>query len=86
MPHHASAKKRVRQTKTRTVRNRAQNSEMRTAMKSLRLAIADGKKKEALAILPKVQSLLAGLAKKRIIKKNTAGRRLSRPVIQISKL
>lgn len=39
MANHASALKRVRQTRARTARNRATKSQLRTAIKKLRVAI-----------------------------------------------
>ena len=42
MANHVSALKRVRQTRTRTLRNRANASRLRTALKKLRVAIEAG--------------------------------------------
>ncbi len=86
MPHHQSAKKRVRQTKTRTILNRTHSSTTKTAIKKMRLAISDGNKAEASKLLPTIQSLLARLAKKGIVKSNTAARKTSRLTAQINKL
>lgn len=47
MANHASAKKRIRQTKKRTARNRAQRTQVRTAVKAVRAAIEDGNKSAA---------------------------------------
>ena len=54
MAHHLSAKKRIRQNIKRNARNRQYRTYMRTRIKKLRLLIADGKKEEAVALLPKV--------------------------------
>ena len=86
MPQHQSAKKRVRQTKARTALNRSQESSARSAVKKMRTAISQGKKEEALKVLPLVQSRLALLAKKGIIKPNTAARKASRLAIQANRL
>ena len=86
MPHHKSAKKRVRQTKVRTLLNRISSSTSRTAIKKLRLAITHKDKTEALKLLSMTQSLLARLAKRGIIKPNTAARKTSRLASQVDKI
>ncbi len=69
MANHKSALKRIRQTKTRTDRNRYQHKTTRNAVKSLR---ATTDKKEAGTLLPLVSSMLDKLAKRNIIHKNKA--------------
>ena len=86
MPHHKSAKKRVRQDIRRTERNKSQNSKMKTFVKKIRTAISEKNKEEALKTFPVVQALLDRLAKKGYIKSETAARRNSRLATQISKL
>ena len=86
MPHHKSAKKRVRQTKVRTARNVSLLSETRTAIKKVRLAITEKDKTTAATLLTNAQSLLAKLAKKGVIKQNTAARKTSRLTGQIKGL
>ena len=78
MPHHKSAKKRVRQTETRTMRNKIKTTQARSAEKKLRGLVAEGNKDEAVKLLPTAQSLFAKMAKKGIIKPNTAARKASR--------
>lgn len=86
MPHHKSAKKRVRQTTRRTERNKSQNSQMKTFVKKVRTAIEEKNKEEALKNLPIVQALLDRLAKRGFIKSETAARRNSRLASQVAKL
>jgi small subunit ribosomal protein S20 len=86
VPHHKSAKKRVRQTKVRTARNSSIMSETRTAIKKVRSAIADKDKSTAASLLTNAQALLAKLSKKGIIKPNTAARKTSRLSSQINGL
>lgn len=86
MAHHKSAKKRIRQTVTKTLRNKIQISETRTAIKAIQVAITEGKKEEASKMLPHLQSLFGKLQQKGILKKNTAARRTSRLVKQVTKL
>jgi small subunit ribosomal protein S20 len=69
MANHKSALKRIRQTATRTLRNKYQHKTTRNAVKSLR---STTDKKTAAEMLPKVASMLDKLAKKNIIHKNKA--------------
>lgn len=86
MPHHKSAKKRVRQTKVRTMRNTSIVSETRSAIKKVRAAITEKDKSAAGTLFVNAQSLLAKLAKKGIIKSNTAARKSSRLANQINNI
>ncbi len=86
MPHHKSAKKRVKQTTMRTALNRSQMSAARTAIKKVRAAITGKDKKAALAAIPQMQSLLARLAKKGVVARNTAARKVGRLSTQAGRL
>ena len=55
MAQHASAKKRIRQTKRRTQVNRARVSRIRTFLRRVESAIAGGKKDEAVAAYNQAQ-------------------------------
>ncbi len=61
--------KRIRQTATRTLRNKYQHKTTRNAVKALR---DSSDKKEAAAMLPKVSGMLDKLAKRNIIHNNKA--------------
>lgn len=78
MPHHKSAKKSVRQTATRTLRNKIKTTQARSAEKKLRGLVAEGNTTEATTLLNQAQSLYAKMAKSGIIKPNTAARKTSR--------
>ena len=69
MANHKSALKRIRQTATRTLRNKFQHKTTRNAVKALRDSTD---KKEAAAMLPKVSSTLDKLSKRNIIHNNKA--------------
>lgn len=69
MANHKSALKRIRQTATRTLRNKYQHKTTRNAIRDLRNSTD---KKEAAALLPSVSSMLDKLAKRNIIHKNKA--------------
>ncbi|MDR0836186.1 MAG: 30S ribosomal protein S20 [Tannerella sp.] len=70
MANHKSSVKRVRQTKTRVLRNRYGAKTMRNALKKIRTS---DNKEEVRELLPKVCSMLDKLAKRNIIHKNKAG-------------
>ncbi|MFN8166699.1 MAG: 30S ribosomal protein S20 [Bacteroidia bacterium] len=69
MANHKSAQKRIRNSETKKVRNRYQAKTLRNAIKNFREVTS---KKDALASLPKLASMLDRLAKKNIIHKNKA--------------
>lgn len=78
MAHHKSAIKRIRQTATRTERNRARRSRIRTFVKKVETAIAAGDQAVANEALRGAQSELARGVTKGILKANTASRKISR--------
>ncbi|MEO0897932.1 MAG: 30S ribosomal protein S20 [Bacteroidota bacterium] len=69
MAHHKSAKKRIRQSATRRLRNRYKKTTMRTYVKRLR---ATTDKSQAEEMLPKVISMVDKVAKANIIHKKNA--------------
>lgn len=86
MANSESAKKRNRQMLKRRARNRAHTSRMRTAVKSLRQAIADGDSKVAQELLVPTLRIVDSIARKGVIHRNAAARtksRLSRAVAGI---
>lgn len=78
MPNIKSAKKRVRTTETRTLRNKMYRSEMKTIIKKFDLAVESGDKDAAkaayLAAVKKVDQASA----RGILHKNTASHRKSK--------
>jgi small subunit ribosomal protein S20 len=78
MANTASARKRIRQTERRTVRNHARRSRMRTFVKKVEVAIAGGDKAAAAAALQAAQPELQRAAGKGVIHSNTVARKLSR--------
>ena len=75
---HASAVKANRQTIQRTAHNRELRSRLRTALKSIRAALAEGKTAEAKAALSQTFSIVDKMSGKGIIHDNAAGRYKSR--------
>lgn len=77
MPNIKSAVKRVKTTKRKTEENKTKRSEMRTAIRSFREAVAansDDKKELMVAAVKKVDKA----ASRKLIHKNTASRRKSK--------
>lgn len=69
MANHKSSKKRIRQTEKRRLSNRFYAKVTRSAVRKMR---ATKEKAEAVAMLPKVSSMLDKLAKRGVIHKNKA--------------
>ena len=86
MANTASARKRIRQTERRTLRNHARKSRMRTFVKKLELAVAGGDKDTAAAALKAAQPELQRAAGKGVIHRNTVARKLSRMSKRIKQL
>jgi small subunit ribosomal protein S20 len=73
-----SAKKRARQSEVRRTHNASLRSRMRTAVKRVRKAIADGDKEAAQLALRSAASELDSSAGKKIVHRNMAARNKSR--------
>lgn len=78
MANHFSALKRARQTERRTTRNRSNTSRLRTALREMRSALADGDKAAAEKTFRQTVSALDKAIQKGTLHKNTAGRYKSR--------
>lgn len=85
MANHKSSIKRARQDEKKRMLNRSKKSRMRTAIKQLRNMITAGENDKATEFMPKVQSMIAKLAKTSAMKKQTANRKISRLASQLSK-
>jgi small subunit ribosomal protein S20 len=78
MANIASARKRARQAVQLNAHNSSQRSKLRTAIKSVRKAIAAGDKDAAANQFRASMSIIDSIADKRIIHKNAAARHKSR--------
>jgi small subunit ribosomal protein S20 len=78
MANHYSALKRARQTETRTARNRANTSRLRTSLRQLREAITGGDAEAVKSAHNSAVSLLDKAVQKGVLHKNTASRYKSR--------
>ncbi len=86
MANTESARKRIRQTATRTARNHARKSRMRTFVKKVETAIASGDKSAATLALRDAQPELQRASGKGVIHANTIARKLSRLSARIKAL
>jgi small subunit ribosomal protein S20 len=78
MANHFSALKRTRQTSKRTVRNRANASRLRSALRQLRESLAKGDQQAADQIFRQTVSALDKAVQKGVLHENTASRYKSR--------
>jgi len=78
MANTAQARKRARQSVKRRAHNTSLRSELRTAIKKVRKAIAAGDKAGAQAVLDSSRAGIDSLARKRVVHPNTASRYTSR--------
>jgi len=78
MANIASARKRARQAVKQNLHNSSLRSKLRTAIKSVRKAIAAGDKANAMSTLTRSQGVIDRIADKKIIHKNAASRYKSR--------
>jgi len=86
MPNSKSAKKRIRRVEKQTLVNRSRKNKYRTLVKEIRTLIQSKKKKEAQALLPKVNSQLMRVSKTGTISFSKASRLVSRITTQINKI
>ena len=86
MAHHASAQKRMRQGEKRRARNRQNVSQLKTQVKKLRAAIAEGNAEAAKQLLPATVGEIDKAAKKGVVHDNAAARYKSRLTRKVSAL
>ncbi len=86
MAYSRQARKRIRQTATRTERNRARRSRVRTFVRKCEEAIAGGDLAVARAALRDAQSELHRGVTKGVVKPNTASRKVARLSARVNRL
>ena len=86
MANKKAAKKHIRSSKRKWLKNRYVRGKMRSAVKSVRNAIAAGDAEQAAALMPKAAKELDKAAHKNVIHKNKAARLKSRLMRQIDTL
>jgi len=75
---HKSAVKRARQNEKRRLRNKSTKTRTKKIVKSVRLAVNEKSKEAALSELNTAKSIIDKAAKKGVIHKKTASRKISR--------
>ncbi len=86
MANHKSAEKRIRQTKTRTERNRFYKTRIKNITKSVLEAINANDPVKAEEALKMANQNIHSFVSKGILKKNTAARKVSRLHVAVKKL
>lgn len=81
-----SAKKRIKVIETKTARNKAAKSKLKTILKKFDQAVASGDKAAAEAQLKVCTSELNKAASKGILHKNTVSRKISRLSAAVNKM
>ncbi len=85
MAHTKQAHKRIKQDLVRTEVNRTQRSRMRTFVKNLETAIKNGTKKDIPTAFKAAMSEMHKCARKGVISKGSANRKISRLAARIKK-
>ena len=78
MANNSSARKRIRQTEKRTVRNKARKSRVRSFLRKVEEAVKSGDKAAAQEAFRAAQPEMQRAATKGVLHANTVARRLSR--------
>ena len=78
MANHKSALKRARQSETKRVRNKATKTRVKNVVKDVRTAAGDDANDQIVHTLNEAKSTIDKAAKKGVIHKRTAGRKISR--------
>jgi small subunit ribosomal protein S20 len=78
LANHPSALKRARQNETRRLRNRMVKTRVKNVVKSVRQAIEAHSAEAATTTLDQAKSMIAKAAKKGVIHKKNASRKISR--------
>jgi small subunit ribosomal protein S20 len=78
LANHKSAEKRARQNEKRRLRNKAVKTRIKNITKDVRLASGEGSNEDILAKLNMAKSIIDRAAKKGVIHKKSAARKISR--------
>ena len=85
MPNTKSAERRMRNSARKNLHNRSIASNLRRLEREFRAVIADGKKDEAVKLLPGVHSAYDKAVKSGVVKRPTANRKKSRLAVSLAK-
>lgn len=81
-----SAKKRIKVTAKKQMRNRTVKSAMKTSLKKFFATVESGDKAAAAAMLPAITAVVDKAATKGIIHKNAAARKKSQLAVAVNKM
>jgi small subunit ribosomal protein S20 len=84
MPNTKSAERRMRNSARKNLHNRSIASNLRRLEREFRAVIADGKKDEAVKLLPGVHSAYDKAVKSGVVKRPTANRKKSRLTLSLA--
>ena len=84
MPNTKSAERRMRNSARKNLHNRSIASNLRRLEREFRAVVADGKKDEAVKLLPGVHSAYDKAVKSGVVKRPTANRKKSRLAITLA--
>ena len=84
MANHKSALKRARQNEDRRLRNKSTKTRIKNVVKNVRQAVAGQIEDDASSELNKAKSAIDKAAKKGVIHRNTAARKISRLTKQVN--
>ena len=84
MPNTKSAIRRLRRVKKQTSVNKVRKSKYKSAVKQMEILIKKGDKKAIKKYFPKFQSILMQVAKKGVVNKKTASRKISKVSKKVS--
>ena len=84
MPNTKSAIRRVRRVRKQTLVNRVRKSKYKSAVKHMETLVKKGDKKLITGYFPQFQSILMQVAKKGVVNKKTAARKISKASKRIS--
>lgn len=86
MAHHKSAIKRIRQTETKTARNRYYRTRIKNITKDVLNAVAENNQEEAQKSMKIANQEFHSLVSKGVLKKNTVARKVSRLQLKVNAL
>ena len=86
MANNSSARKRIRQTEKRTVRNKARKSRVRSFLRKVEEAVKSGDKAAAQEAFRAAQPEMQRAAGKGVVHKNTISRKISRLSARVKSL
>ena len=86
MPNKASAKKRLRQTIKKTTENKNRKTRIKTFVKKVERAVAQGDQDAANGVLRTAQSEIMRGVSKGVLHKNSASRKISRLNLKVKGL